>query len=496
MTLRRFLPCLLPICLLSSCAVGPNYQAPETTVDASFANLKKGGYTSSGTVDDWWNRFNDSKLNSLIDRAIANNHDLKIASARVEEARALRKAAKYDYFPTITSSADYINTTVTKKQAQVKVPPSLGVDPSTGALTTIPGRTIDGDRTSEIYDAGVNAYWELDIWGRVRRTNWAARADLESVEATRHFAMVSLLSEVASNYLELRGLQNQLGVALRNAENQKQTLKLTESLLQGGRGTELDTSRARAQLNNTLATIPTLESAVSRNIYRLSVLVGEQPDRLTPELKPVRPMPKLPSLVRIGNPSELLRRRPDIRAAEKDLESATHRVGIAVADLFPRVTFNGNASLQSSSFSGLYGGGAGRGSFGPSISWAALDSGRVLMQVKANQARVKNHLAFYEKTVLQALEETEGSLNRYGHLKARSNYLAQAASASEQAADLARERYQNGVADFLTVLDAERTLLEAQSLLADSQTATATAVVAIYRALGGGWENGGVTVKK
>ena len=480
MNSRHFAPlCLLPLCLLSSCAVGPNFKKPETVLSESFAGKKEGGYSSEETVAEWWRKFNDPLLTSLVERALANNHDLRIAAARVEEAKALKRAVRLDYFPTVTSDAYYTNQRLSKEQ---------GFGTGLGSVVR--------SRNSEIYDAGLDATYELDVWGRVRRSNWAARFDVEAAEALRQDTMVLLSAEVASSYLELRGLQNELDVAFRNAQNQRDTLKLTESLLQGGRGTELDTSRARAQLKSTLAAIPSLESAIAQNIHRMSVLLGEQPTALQTQLIKAKPMPKFPSLVRIGDPASLLRRRPDIRTAEKQLGAATERVGVATADLFPRVTFNGRVALQAESVSGLTGTGADTYSFGPRISWAAFDLGRVFSKIDASKAQVKQRLASYEKTVLVALEETEDALVSFGRQRARRELLREAATASEQAAKLARERYQTGVATFLEVLDSERVMLEAQSRLALSETQTATAVVAIYKALGGGWEGSGSSAKK
>lgn len=458
---------------LTSCAVGPDYVKPETQVDEKFST-KESGYSSSPTVSTWWRNFKDAKLNSLVDRALTNNHDLRIAAANLEEARALRSAVRFDYAPTVNAFGNYTN----QRSSSLS---------SGNSMFGNTGRS----RNSEVYDAGFDASWELDLWGRVRRTNWAARADVESAEAARHGVMVSVAAEVAAAYLDLRGLQNQLAVAKRNAENQRETLKLTESLLQGGRGTELDTSRSRALLNSTLAAIPLIENSIHQDIHRLGVLVGEQPASLKQELIKPRSMPPLPSLVRIGDPATLLRRRPDIFAVEKQLESATHRVGISTADLFPRVTFNGSVGLQSETLRGLGRSGADTYNFGPSLRWAAFDIGRVSAQINAAKAREKRSLAEYEQTVLGALEETENALVSFGRQRARRNFLREAANASQQAADLARERYQNGVADFLTVLDAQRELLNAQSQLAESETLTATSLVAIYKALGGGWETNG-----
>lgn len=460
----RPLAALLALSLLAGCNVGPKFHKPETKVNAKFGGQSQGGYKSEEAIVDWWRKFNDPQLNTLVSRALASNPDLKIAAARVEEAKALRSSVRLDYFPTVTSAAGYTN----RKESLAQ----------TNGLTF-------GPRSVEIYSAGFDATWELDIWGRVRHSNRAAVADVATAEATRHDTMVILTSEVARAYVELRGQQNQLSVARRNAENQSETLKLTESLLQGGRGTELDTSRARAQLNTTLAAIPSIEANISRNIHRISVLIGEQPTVLQNQLAAAKPMPTLPGPVRIGDPAGLLRRRPDVEAAEKALESATERVGVAVAGLFPTVTFNGSAAIQANSLSGP--GSAGT-AFGPSITWPAFNIGRVQAQIDAQGARAKAQLASYQKTVLGALEETENALVDYGRQRTRRDYLAEASKASEQAAKLARERYQNGVADFLAVLDAERTMLLAQSELAFSETVTATALVAIYKALGGGWQ--------
>jgi multidrug efflux system outer membrane protein len=303
--------------------------------------------------------------------------------------------------------------------------------------------------------------------------------------------MVSLLAEMARNYFVLRGAQNQLAVARQNAENQRQTLDLTLALLNAGRGTELDVARAEAQLNSTLASIPPLETAIKQALHRLGVLIGQEPTALVAELSQPLPLPGLPALVAVGQPADLLRRRPDIRVVERNLAAATARVGVATADLFPRLALFGSVGLEASSFVGLWQGGSDTFAIGPSIFWAAFDLGRVRARIRAADARTEAALAQYEQRVLLALEETENSLVDFDRQQARRDLLRAAAQASEKAAALARLRYQAGVADFLTVLDAERTLLEAQDRLAESETRTATALIAVYKALGGGWEQGG-----
>ena len=347
------------------------------------------------------------------------------------------------------------------------------------------------DRDTNLYHAGFDANWELDFFGRVRRAIEAGTADVGAEEASRRDVLVSLLAEVASNYFDLRVAQNQLAVARQNAETLQQTLELTQALLAAGRGTELDVSRAEAQLNVTLATIPPLETRIARDSHRLGVLLGQQPTVLVTLLSAPLPLPGLPTLIALGKPEDLLRRRPDIRIAERDLAAATARVGVGTADLFPRITVLGSVGVEAGSLLGLGKGGIDTFSLGPSIFWAAFDLGRVRARIRAADARTEAALAQYEQRVLLALEETENALVDFQRQQARRDSLHASAHASEKAVALARLRYQFGVADFLTVLDAERTLLSAQDLLAASETRTATTLIAVYKALGGGWEPSG-----
>jgi multidrug efflux pump len=456
-------PCVLG--LLSGCMlVGPDYKTPPTPMPAAFTNQIEEGLSTGGVETAWWRGFRDPELNQMVEQALANNHDLRVATARIREARALLSETTFDRYPTVTSQASY-----TRQRLSEAVAPT-------------------SDRDIELYEAGFDASWELDFFGRVRRSIEAASAQVGAAEASRRDVIVSLLAEVARNYFELRGAQNRLAVARRNADNQRLTLELTNALLEGGRGTELDTSRAEAQLTSTLATIPPLETEVKRAMYRLGVLIGQQPTALEPELSKPQPLPTLPPLVALGRPEDLLRRRPDIRVTERNLAEATANVGVVTADLFPRVTLAGNVALQAGSFLNIGKGGSDAFAVGPSIFWAAFDLGRVRARIRGADARTETALAQYEQRILLALEETETSLVAFSRQQERRDLLYASAQASEKAQNLARQRYQFGVADFLTVLDAERTLLEAQDRLADSETLTATALVAVYKALGGGWE--------
>ncbi len=454
--------------LLAGCSVGPNYHPPKTESAPAFANGGQTNLSSNQTAVDWWRGFQDPLLDRLVDLALATNQDLRIATARVREARALRTQAIADEFPVVDGVAGYSRTL--SSQAAYPFP-----------LTR-------SQRQLDLYNVGFDATWELDIFGGVRRSIQVAGAQLAASEAGRQDVQITLISEVARNYFELRGGQHQLDVARKNAQNQQETLDITEAKFKAGRATELDTARARAQLNATWAAIPTIEAAVKHSIYRLSVLTGQQPAALEPQLTPPAPIPPLPPLVDIGNPADLLRRRPDIRAAERTLAAATAGIGIQTASLFPRVFFNGNLGFAANRLSGLGKSGTDTYSFGPQITWAALDLGHVRARIQAAHAQADAQLAAYEKTVLLALEETENALVDFGHEEARRNYLQASVNSAATATALARQRYEGGIADFLPVLDAERTQLDVEAQLAQSETRTATTLVAIYKALGGGWE--------
>jgi multidrug efflux system outer membrane protein len=415
----------------------------------------------------WWEGFGDAELNSLVREGVLANPDLRIAMANLREARALRLQNQFDLFPTVTASAS--EKTQLRSQGQF-------------------GPNFNRGEEFDLLNTGFDATWEVDFFGRIRRSIEASSAELQAAEGQRRDAMVILVAELARNYFELRGTQHQLDVARKNAGNQEATLKFTRARLNGGQGTALDTARAEEQLNSTLAGIPPLESQIRRSMHRLAVLLGRTPEQLYGRLESAAPLPAAPPILAIGDPAKLLQRRPDIQIAERRLAAASSRIGVAKADFFPRVTFVGNISLEARSFAGLGAAGSDSYSFGPAIRWAAFDLGRVYARWKAADARAEGELALYEKTVLRALEETENALVEFGRLQTRRDLFRSAVAASEKAAYLARLRYQDGVADFLAVLDAERRLLETQDRLAQTETATATALVAVYKALGGGWE--------
>ena len=457
----------LALCaVLTGCVVGPRYSQPNAGAPAKFAS-KTDSAVSKAAENQWWKRFHDSELNSLIAQAEAQNRDLKAAAARLKEARALWREARFDLVPTVTTDAGYTDNKISK-------------------ALSVSGLA----KNSQLYEGAIDASWELDFWGRVRRSVLAAKETEEAVTAQRDALLIDLRAEVAMNYLLLRGAQAQLEVARQNATNQEDSLHVAEASLKGGRGTELDVARARALWNATLATIPQLQTTIDQTIHRIAVLSGSAPSSLRPKLEVARALPGTPSSISLSNPAEVLRHRPDVRVAERNLAAATERIGIAMADLFPRVTFSGSIGLQARTVKGLSQGGAEAFSFGPHITWAALDLGRVRQQVAAAGARAETALAQYEQTVLLALEETENALTAYDRERQRLQYLRESTRAAEEAATLARERYKDGVANFLEVLDAERVALNAQNDSVASQTRVATAWVSVYKAMGGGWGEG------
>jgi outer membrane protein, multidrug efflux system len=455
---------LLALC--AGCEVGRNYHQPATPVDQHFGGAQEPGLLENAAVEKYWTGFGDELLDSLVNDALAHNNDLAAAEANLRAARATRRLAGFDLFPTVTAAAAYTH----QLDAQQQLP---GVD--------------QHDREFDTADAGFQGLWELDLFGRVRRNVEAARADVGVAEATLQDARVSIIAEVARNYFILRGLQDQLDLTQRNADSQFASLKLTRVRLEAGRGNELDTSRAEAQWQTTLSSIPTLQISIATTIYRLSVLTGRQPGALSAKLAPL-PMPALPALNSIGTPEQLLRRRPDVRVAERRLAGATARIGVAAGDLFPKVTLVGSIGYLAPTF-GQFGQEDSRFfTAGPSITWAAFDLGRVRARIGTAEALTDAALANYQAAVLNALEDTEGALISFGRSQLRRDALQVAATASDKASDLARKRFEGGLIDFLEVLDAERTALSADLLLSQSRTDTATSLVAVYKALGAGWD--------
>jgi multidrug efflux system outer membrane protein len=449
---------------IAGCAVGPDYKEPKTELPPAFS-ADDAAYANTSPVAQFWTVFDDAALTELIARSLNFNHDLRIALANINQARALRRESQFDQFPTVTAQAAHQKTRISADES-------------------ITGRAL----TSTVDSGGFDAVWELDLFGRVRRNVEANRAAEQATIEDFRAAQISVAAEVARTYFELRGAQEQYAVAQRNADNQTETLKIAQVRLDAGRGTEFDTARSQSLLNTTLAILPQLNATIENSIHRLSVLIGQQPAALRDALLPRVALPELPRLVQIGKPDELLRRRPDVGAAERRLASATASIGVAEGDWFPRVSFTGEIGFAANGLDRIGEGSTQTYSYGPTISWAAFDLGRVQARVNQAKAREQGAVAAYEQTVLRALEETENALTSYRETRHQLDFLYASASASEHASDLARKRFDGGAADFLDVLDSERSQLEVEANLSRARTTAATNLVALYKALGGGWD--------
>jgi multidrug efflux system outer membrane protein len=468
---KRF-SALVVALMCAGCAVGPDYVTPETTFPKQFLGEEGQPTPEEISLERWWSNFNDPLLTQLVTDAVRNNNDLQSAIARVNQSRAIYNQTFLNLFPTITSNGQYTNT---------HVPTSTFA----GGALQVPQSHIDND----YFSTGFDAVWELDIFGRVRRSVEAQDAQIDASVAGLQDAIRILVSEVARNYIDLRGAQHQKEVAQQNARTQEQVVKVAEALFKGGQSTEFDVVRARAQYMNTMATIPPFEASEKSATYRLGVLTGRQPQELVPMLSTSGPLPTYSGPVKLGDPALLLKRRPDIRAIERQLAASTANIGVAEGGLFPKVTFNGSISLQAPSVPELTSGDNDAWNMVPIISWPAFNLGRVLAQVDQAKAFSAEQLARYEQSILLALEETEGALARFAAAKQRRDYLKVSVDQSGKAVAIARTQYENGLIDLLPVLDAQRVALLAQVELVASETSLLTSLVQLFKALGGGWDD-------
>ncbi|EJM48655.1 MULTISPECIES: efflux transporter outer membrane subunit [Pseudomonas] len=466
MSLKAFLPSLL-VLALSACAVGPDYQTPNT--EAANITAATDGAAGQKNFDRsrfegiWWQQFEDPTLNQLVTQSLKGNRDLRVAFARWKAARAIRDDISNDNLPVVTS----------------RVSSDLGKG-------QIPGQTTDRVN-SERYDLGLDMAWEIDLFGRIQRNLESANAEQQSLEADLYQLQVSMIAELVDAYGQLRGAQLREKIALANLENQQESRKITINLRDAGVGDQLDVERADARLASVEASVPQLQAEQVREKNRIATLLGERPDKLTVDLSP-KDLPAIAKALPIGNPGELLQRRPDIRSAERKLASATARIGVAKADLFPQVSLSGFLGFTAGRGSQIGSSAANAWALGPSITWAAFDLGSVRARLRAADADAEGALATYEQQVLLALEESENAFSDYGKRQQRLISLIRQSESSRSAADLAEIRYREGTADFLVLLDAQRERLAAEDTQAQAEVDLYRGIVAIYKALGGGWQ--------
>ena len=457
---------VLLITIISGCvSVGPDYVRPDTTVYKDWNTQIKSDSNSKETnmqsLAAWWSTLGDSKLSNLIERATEGNLDLKKARARIREARASRGVAKAGFFPTLDA---------------------------TGSANRSKGSEDSGSGTTgDLYAVGFDAAWELDIFGGVRRSVEAAQANLEASEEDQRDVLVSLTAEVAINYVDVRIYQTRLAVAKSNLKTQEETHQLTVWRNQAGLSDELAVQQARLNIESTRSKIPTLRTGLEEAMNRIAVLLGEQPGKVHGELTNQEPIPVAPENVAVGVPADVMRRRPDVRKAERDLSSQTAKVGVATADLYPKFKISGTIGLEALSSGNLFSSGSRTYSFGPSITIPIFAGGSIRQNIEIQSAVQEQYLIAYENAVLNALEEVENALAAFVEEQSRRQSLIDATTAAKQAAELAKIKYQAGLTDFSNVLDAERSLLSIEDELAQSEGTVTTNLISLYKALGGGW---------
>lgn len=453
-------------------------------------------------VSRWWTAFNDPTLDSLIELAVAANHDLRIAQARLRQSRAQRDAATAGFWPTLDTSASFTRLRISDNTSIASLASGLTGGPTggstSGSVATSSSSGVSGASgssglpagfplESNLFQAGFDASWEIDVFGGKRRALEATTADLDADLDALHATRVSLLAEVARNYIELRGLQQRLAVTRKTIDSQRETLDLTRGQFESDLASELDVSQAEALLAGTQSQSPALEAAIRQTIHQLSVLLGQPPGALNEELSPEASWPDGPPDVPMGLPSDLLRRRPDVRQAERQLASATAQIGVQVAELFPKFSLTGAIGFQSEDLGNWFTGGSQYWSFGPAVRWRIFDAGRIQAQIHARMAMRDEALARYEKTVLTSLQEVEDAIATYAAEQIRRDALHRQVESSLRALEIATSRHEQGVGSFLEVLASQRTLYQAQDQLAQSETNIRGDLITLYKALGGGW---------
>ena len=463
---------------LAGCTVGPDFRPPDPGAPAGWGPVRADvpSRTNADEVDpQWWTRFNDPLLSSLVGRIAAQNLDLQTAAERVLQARAQREVVASQGLPRVNGRSSYERTRISPTGNPAAI------------VVAKPGAPLEFD----VFQNGLDASWDLDLFGRVRREVEAAGADTQAaVEDRRGVALAALaaLADLAQDYLQLRGVQAQRAIAERNQELARQNTTLVRNRFDNGVATTLDMARARAQESTIAASVPPLRTQEAAAINAIGLLLGEPPRALEAELRPRAAQPGVPALVPAGLPANLVRRRPDLRQAEARLHSATAQVGVATAEFYPDVTLNGNVGLQSlrlkdafSLYSRVF-------EVGPTISLPIFQGGRLRGTLRLRKSQQREAAITFRRTLLGAWQEVDNALTAFTEAQAREREVADAVTQNEVALRAARQRYAEGVVDFLDVNTAQAQLLQSQNDLASSRTQTATGLVTLYRALGGGWE--------
>jgi NodT family efflux transporter outer membrane factor (OMF) lipoprotein len=470
---RMRLPILCLVLALGACKVGPDYVEPEVAVDDEWrAAVESEMSQEQPDIEMWWESLEDSTLTGLMRRAELANLDLRIAVARVAEARALRGIANSGLYPDLVLDGAYSYTKISEN--------SPG-----GQLVIGAGEEVE---PVELWETQASSVWEIDLFGRIRRRSEAATAQFEATIEDYRDVLVSLYAEVALNYVDVRSLQARLDYARRNAEAQRESLELTRDRFNAGLTSALDVAQAEQNLAQTEATIPSLETGLNAALNRVAVLLGDRPGALHDELMvDSAVIPEVPPDIMTGVPADVLRRRPDVRRAERLLASQTALIGVATADLYPTFSIAGFVEAVSGSFSNLFEGESVGWGVVPGFRWDLFSGGRIRNNIRAEEARTDQALFSYQQTILLALEEVEDALVAYDRELVRRDRLQEAVDASQRAVDLVRTQYISGLTNFQNLLDTQRSLFRQQDELAVSEGQVVANLVLLNRALGGGW---------
>jgi len=465
---RRLIPLMATASLLAGCAAGPNYVAPTPTAPAQtpFASAAAPAFVPDEPPAQWWRLFEAPALDRLVEEALAANTDLRVAAANLEQARAALRETRNARLPSTTVSG------------------SAGYGRSSGAAAGLAGPGPEG----ESYDLGLDVAYQVDLFGRIRRGIEAGRADLGAAQASYDLARISVVAETARAYVDACDAGRQIAVARESLRVQEETFDLTRRLVEGGRGTALDSSRAAALLEQTRADIPRLEAERKAALFRLAVLTGKPPTQFPTDVAACATPPAVRTAIPVGDGASLLARRPDVRAAERRLAAATARIGVATADLYPSIRLGGSVGSTAATGDDLFSERGFRFSLGPLISWSFPNIGAARARIAQARAAEQGALATFDGTWLNALQESESALTRYAAEGERLATLRRGRDQSAEAARIARLRYREGAESFQIVLDAERSLASAEALLALSQAQFADNAITLFLALGGGWE--------
>ena len=487
---------------MTACTMGPDFKGPAMAAPDQWLGTAAATATSSVTVAEpidpaWWNSFGDPLLTELVTQAIRNNLDIKVAAARLAESRAQLGQSKAAEFPTLDGNASYTRE-LQSADGVIGLLGSGGASSTPGTGTNGLGGRQGGIPTQSaassvlppfnLYQYGFDASWELDLWGRVRRTTENASATAEAQEYSQHDVVVSTAAEVARDYLDLRGMQEKLRITRENLAYAQRTVQLTENRAQHGLATDLDVANAQSQAASTAADIPQDEQQQAQYINAIGLLLGEYPQALTARLMAQAAAPVVPPRVPVGLPSELAHRRPDIREAEAQLHAATANIGAAKADFFPKITLSGSVAIQATQFTNLGSWGARSYSAGPSLTIPLFEGGQLRATLALREAQQQEAAINYRKTVLSAFRDVDDALTGYAAEQSRRDQLYASVQASRRALEIANKRYVRGISNYLDVLTAQKTLLTNEEQLADSTATVTTNLVSLYKALGGGWD--------